>query len=215
MNVKSGILWKGMWWCHKEQREDLISKWTHHYWWKKRNNVHLPLKNYDVPKHPNHLVQPRGLVDPLQSPGQQLCGQQCSWVPRVAMASLLEYTVYSSYCSRKSTQVNFFFYTSLICGKCTQRAALFTCTILRAPFLPFVGVTPCKPRRARHKEEVWRCVHLCNGNHGQSHQQMSGSLWSGPQYPAQTSQGCWLLHTRRSGRATSLLRFHCSVGKPC
>lgn len=30
-----------------------------------KNITYLPTKNYDISKHPNHLIHPRGLVDPL------------------------------------------------------------------------------------------------------------------------------------------------------
>lgn len=33
-----------------------------------KNNTYLPVKNYDISKHPNHLIHPRGLIDPLQGP---------------------------------------------------------------------------------------------------------------------------------------------------
>lgn len=33
-----------------------------------KNITYLPMKNDDISKHPNHLIHPRGLIDPLQGP---------------------------------------------------------------------------------------------------------------------------------------------------
>lgn len=43
-----------------------------------KSNVYVPTQDYDIPERPIHLVQPRGLVDTLQNPGEQLCCQQFS-----------------------------------------------------------------------------------------------------------------------------------------
>lgn len=34
-----------------------------------KNITCSPTKDYDISEHPDHLIHPRGLVDPLQGPG--------------------------------------------------------------------------------------------------------------------------------------------------
>lgn len=86
-----------------------VGKWENERRWERsksllfddKSNACLPSKNYDITERPVHLVQPGCLIDTFQNPGQQLCCQQFSWVPWIAMVTLFKQTVHSSYCCRQ------------------------------------------------------------------------------------------------------------------